>query len=220
MRASPIPSGFGDLLSQAFFLRPVDIVAANLIGCLLVTSVNGDRVGGMIVDTEAYDQNDPASHCYSSVNRKGGESMRLPGGHAYVCKARGMSWLNFTCDDRCNFGSAVLIGALQPLFGFEIMRRRRLEGYPQHLGINNDTKYPNFLCRGPGVLSEALGVTMEMDKMPLSKPPFALFGFTKAPSVLRGERVRVTSTICDPRRFALADCGFIRLENRSKLKPL
>jgi DNA-3-methyladenine glycosylase len=109
---------------------------------------------------------------------------------------------------------------LQPMFGIEVMRRRRLEGYPAHRGINDEVKYRNFLCNGPGVLSEALGVTAAMDKMPLFKPPFELFGFMKTPRVLRGERVGVTSTLCDPRRFALADCSFIRPKNRSQLKPV
>lgn len=214
-------SVFHEPLTRAFFLRSVDVVAADLIGCLLVTDTNGERVGGVIVDTEAYDQNDPAAHCHEAVNRKGSESMRLPGGHAYVCKARhGMSWLNFTCDDRPDFGSAVLIGALQPLCGCEIMRKRRLEGYAEHRGINDEKKYRNFLCRGPGALSEALGVTVAVDKMSLFAQPFQLFGPATAQKVLRGPRIRVTSAVCDPRRFALADCAFIRPESRAQLRPM
>jgi hypothetical protein len=56
-----------------------------------------------------------------------------------------------------------------------------------------------------------------MDAASLFEPPFELFGFAKAPKVLWGERIGVTSTICDPRRFALADCSFIRPENKSLL---
>jgi len=97
------------ILTRTFFEGSADEVAKNLIGVSIF--VNG--IGGAIVETEAYDEGDPASHCSDGEPTALNESMFLAGGHAYVCPGRHMLNLNLTCGPR-GFGSAILIRALRP----------------------------------------------------------------------------------------------------------
>ena len=107
-------------LPASFFDSDVDVVAKSLIGTFVFKVDDlGNRTGGKIVETEAYDQNDPAAHCHKDASKtrlSGSGSMRLKGGHAYVYPYRGMWCLNFTCGNE-GFGSAVLLRALEPLSG-------------------------------------------------------------------------------------------------------
>src|SRR4051794_36983308 len=106
-------------LDKYFFERPVEIVAPDLIGCGLLTIIDGERVGGVIIDTEAYDENDMAAHCYAGhgiVPPPSSEPMTFSGGHLYFYLTRFGRCLNITCD-ASGFGSAVLIRALRPTCG-------------------------------------------------------------------------------------------------------
>jgi DNA-3-methyladenine glycosylase len=139
-------------LPVSFFRRPTESVAADLIGAVVVSTVEGEVAAGRIVETEAYlGYDDPASHGY--LHRRNARNQALFGvpGSWYVYLSYGMHWCaNLVCQ-RAGLASAVLLRALQPLEGMETMRRRR--------GGVDDRE----LCSGPGKLCQALGITRGLD---------------------------------------------------------
>lgn len=174
-----------ELLPRDFFKDDVDAVAPNLIGTFLIIDHGiGYPSGGRIVETEAYDERDPASHCYRGFGYEPQEKskpMFLQGGHAYVY---GECCLNFVCDKE-EFGSAVLLRALEPIWGKEVMRIRQVPYDPE--AATNDSR----LCSGPLRLGAALGVTFLHNKASLFAPPFRLYKRIAKPPVLCGPRVRI-----------------------------
>ena len=147
-------------VDSKFFQRNVVEVAPALIGCYVFTNIGGERTGGMIIETEAYDENDPFAHCHKCASdywRKQSEPMKFEPGYVYLYPSGQLFCLNFVCD-RKGFGSAVLIRAILPTCHPEIMlRRRRIANSPQK--YLEDTKpWETQLCNGPAVLCEALGI--------------------------------------------------------------
>jgi DNA-3-methyladenine glycosylase len=163
---------------ETFFRRPADEVAQALIGTTLLV----DNVGGIVVETEAYDHEDPASHSFRGRTSRNA-AMFGPPGRAYVYRSEP--------------GSAVLIRALQPVAGIEIMRQRR--------GTADIRK----LCNGPGNLCQALGITVALDGWPLDKPPFAMLDRDGDVAVSVGRRVGITKGAETPWRFGLANSAFL-----------
>jgi DNA-3-methyladenine glycosylase len=184
-------------VKAADFLASSDRVARQLIGATLLV----DGVGGRIVETEAYDRGDPASHSYSGPTARNA-SMFGPPGHVYVYRSYGIHWcLNFVCREQ-GHGAGVLIRAIEPLEGLDVMAARR--GFAD--GARPD---PRLLCAGPGRVGQALGIRREHDGMPLSAPGFRL---TAAPAdirVLVGPRIGISKAIDRPWRFGLADSRFL-----------
>jgi DNA-3-methyladenine glycosylase len=177
-------------LPKSFFRRDVDDAARALIGTVL--TVGG--VGGMIVETESYDPDDPASHAYERRQTRRNAVMFGPPGHAYVYRIYGMHWcLNFTCGD----ASAVLIRALEPLYGIAKMRARR--------GSETLTS----LCSGPGKLCQALGITGAQNGLSLSAPPFALARAAGPAQIASGVRIGITKARDLERRFGLAGSPYL-----------
>ena len=129
-------------LAHAFYARPVVEVARDLLGCVVR---HGDAAG-VIVETEAYHDSEPACHAYVGLHRSARATLFGPPGRAYVYRSYGIhALLNAVCEPE-GVGAAVLIRALEPLEGIEHMRERR--------GLER----LEDLCSGPGKLTQALGV--------------------------------------------------------------
>jgi DNA-3-methyladenine glycosylase len=163
------------MLRRSFFARSVHEVAPDLIGVTLL--VNG--VGGRIVEVEAYDQEDPASHGYRGQTTRNAV-MFGPPGHAYVYRSYGIHWcLNLVCRET-GVPEAALIRALEPTAGIDEQRRRR------------GTDDLRSLCSGPGKLCQALAITGEHDGLPLDRAPFRLQERTQAPEIVTAPRIGIT----------------------------
>jgi DNA-3-methyladenine glycosylase len=179
----------GDQVKPDFFDKCVDEVSKDLIGCYLLVESSGGQVGGQIIETEAYCENDPAAHCHrcaSGRRRSGSWPMYRAGGRIYLYPGRGGLWhLNFTCG-RAGLGSAVLIRSLIPTHGKSVMRERR--GEYERRTLKDD----RLLCKGPGKLWEALGwIDPEYNGEPLISASLHVYfpRGDKASSVVVGTRI-------------------------------
>jgi DNA-3-methyladenine glycosylase len=179
-------------------LRPLDFmgdshdVAAVLIGAVLLV----DGVGGRIVETEAYDRKDPASHSFSGPTPRN-EVMFGPPGRAYVYRSYGIHWcLNFVCRE-AGHGAGVLIRAIEPLQGLDVMRARR--------GLDD----PRLLCSGPGRVGQALGITRELSGCRLDRAPFKVLSATEPATVIAGPRIGISKAMEVHWRFGLAGSRFL-----------
>jgi DNA-3-methyladenine glycosylase len=182
------PAGLG----PGFFARDAVTVAQDLVGVTLLL----DGVGGTIVETEAYTGDDPASHSFKGRTARNA-SMFGPPGRAYVYRSYGLHWcLNVVCGGD-PAGSAVLVRALEPVQGLDVMRERR--------GVDD----VRLLCSGPGRLSQALGVTGRHDGAPLDRPPFQLRGRQAAVAVGAATRIGITRAAERPWRFAMVGSRFL-----------
>jgi DNA-3-methyladenine glycosylase len=180
------------VIGREFFARSVHEVAPDLIGVTLLV----DGVGGCIVELEAYDQEDPASHGYRGRTARNA-SMFGPPGHAYVYRSYGIHWcLNLVCAEE-GVSEAVLIRALEPTHGIQEQQARR--------GVAD----LRALCSGPGKLCQALAVTREHDGLPLDRPPFRLEHRTDVPQIVTGPRIGITQATELSWRYALRGSAFL-----------
>jgi DNA-3-methyladenine glycosylase len=182
-------------VNRAFFDRSVHEVARELIGCEL-------RVGGtagLIVETEAYEESDPACHAYIGRTARN-EVLFGPPGHAYVYLSYGIhSLLNFVTEPEGS-ASAVLIRALEPTDGIDLMRERRGQ------------ERTEALCSGPGKLSEALGVGLELNGDDLFEPPFELSDAKASRTeagIVASPRIGITKAAELPWRYSLKGSRFV-----------
>jgi DNA-3-methyladenine glycosylase len=179
-------------LPADLFARSVHEVAPELIGVTLLV----DGAGGRIVEVEAYDEEDPASHGYRGRTPRNA-AMFGPPGHAYVYRSYGIHWcLNLVCEGE-GVPSAVLLRALEPTHGLDRMRERR--------GLDDS----RLLCSGPGRLCQALGVTREHDGLALDRPPFELRSREHDVEVVSGPRIGLTQAADLPWRYAEAGSRFL-----------
>ena len=177
------------------FNRPAEEVARHLIGVTLLV----DGVGGRIVETEAYDRDDPASHSFSGPTSRNASMFGSPG-RAYVYRSYGIHWcLNFVCRER-GHGAAVLIRAIEPTMGLDRMRERR--------GLDE----ARLLCAGPGRLAQALGIDDGFNGKPLDAPPFLLIAPPDGEPdavVDSGLRIGISKAIDTPWRFGEMGSRFL-----------
>jgi DNA-3-methyladenine glycosylase len=172
-----------------FFARDAREVAAALIGM----EIRLGATAGIIVETEAYLMDDPASHSFRGPTARNASMFGMPA-TSYVYRTYGMHWcLNAVCRP----GAAVLLRALEPTEGLELMRQRR--GVADH----------RLLCSGPGRLSQALGIGGEHDGLPLLSAPFALRPAFKDPEIVTGPRIGISRAVDLPWRFGLARSPFL-----------
>ncbi len=174
------------------FAAPSEQVARALIGVLVFV----DGVGGRIVETEAYDRDDPASHTFNGQTERNAATFGAPG-HAYVYLSYGMHWcLNFVCRE-AGHGAGVLIRAIEPLAGIDPMRARR--------GVEDLRQ----LCSGPGKLCQALGVTRALNGLPLDAAPFALEPAEEIVEVVAGPRIGISKAQETVWRFGMRGSRFL-----------
>jgi len=179
-------------MSAADFDLPSDQVAHLLIGAMLLV----DGVGGRIVETEAYDREDPASHSFSGPTARN-QVMFGPPGRAYVYRSYGIHWcLNFVCREE-GHGAGVLIRALEPLRRLELMRERR--------GVDDE----RLLCSGPGRVGQALGITSELNGARLDRSPFQVFASTERLPVMNGPRIGISKAKEVHWRFGLENSKYL-----------
>jgi DNA-3-methyladenine glycosylase len=169
------------VIDRAFYGRPVLEVAPDLIGCV----VRHGETAGVIVESEAYHRTEPASHAWAGLTARTAPLFGPPG-IAYIYFSYGVhSLLNAVCDAQ-ESGAAVLIRALQPLDGIEIMRARR--------GVARDEE----LCSGPGKLTQALGIGLELNGTSLLDGPIRIEPRApgwEAPDVAIGRRIGITKAV-------------------------
>ena len=174
-------------LDAAFFGRPVLEVAPDLLGC----TVTHGETGGVIVETEAYHDSEPACHAHIGLTART-HVLFGPPGTAYVYRSYGIhALLNAVCEPE-GVGAAVLIRALEPLAGLELMRARR--------GLEGETD----LCSGPGKLTQALGIELTENATDLARGPIR-FGppprHWREVEYVAGPRVGITKAAELPWRF-------------------
>ena len=169
------------MIDLAFYDRPVLEVAPDLIGCVVR---HGDTAG-VIVETEAYHRSEPASHAWAGLTART-EPLFGPPGIAYVYRAYGIhALLNAVCV-HVDSGAAVLIRALEPLDGIEVMRARRCVARDEEL------------CNGPGKLTQALGIGLERNRTSLLDGPIRIEPRARgweAPVLDVGKRIGITKAV-------------------------
>lgn len=182
----------GKALKRAFFARSVREVARDLIGATMLV----DGVGGIIVEVEAYHHTEPAAHSYNGPTPRN-QIMFGPPGFAYVYRSYGIHWcVNFVCEEEGS-AAAVLIRALEPTHGLAAMRRRR------------NAVDVHALCSGPGKLTEALGITIAHNTLPLDRAPIALHARTEDLDVVAGIRIGITKAVELPWRYGVRGSKFL-----------
>lgn len=183
-------------LTRDFFARPPREVARELIGCELLH----DGVGGTIVETEAYEEDDPACHAFVGRTART-EVLFGPPGLAYVYLCYGIHRMFNVVTDADGTAAAVLIRALEPTEGLARMRERR-----------GRTRPTRDLCSGPGKLCEALAIALDQTRQDVSAPPFAIAArnpAAAAPEIVSGPRIGITKGAELPWRYCLSGSEFL-----------
>lgn len=190
-------------MKSAFYSRPVLEVAEALIGCVVTHA----GCSGAIVETEAYHDSEPACHAFVGLTPRT-ETLFGPPGRAYVYLSYGIhTMLNAVCEP-AGIGAAVLIRALEPLDGAELMAERR--------GV--DPSRPRALCSGPGKLTQALGIALTDNGCDLALGPVVISGRTgrfSDPVVQRDRRIGITKAVELPWRFSLAGSPYVSVPVRT-----
>jgi DNA-3-methyladenine glycosylase len=183
-RARRLPEPLG----ADFFDRSVHAVARDLVGCTLLY----EGCGGVIVETESYEADDPACHAYVGLTDRT-KVLFGPPGRAYVYLSYGIhSLLNAVAEPEGQ-AAAVLIRALEPTDDLEAMRERR------------GSKADHELCSGPGKLTEALGIGLSDNERDLTREPFLLLSSQgERPEIVTGPRIGITKAVERPWRFCAA----------------
>jgi DNA-3-methyladenine glycosylase len=185
--SQPAPA---DPLHAAFYDRPVVDVARDLVGCV----VSHGGTSGVIVETEAYHDSEPACHAFVGLTART-STLFGPPGRAYVYRSYGIhALLNAVCEPE-GVGAAVLIRALEPLEGIDLMRARR--------GVHHAEQ----LCSGPGKLTQALGVELGENDTPLTGAGPVEIRARPVPwrdvELVAGPRIGITKAIELPWRFCV-----------------
>ncbi len=179
--------------ATGFYDRPVVEVAADMVGCVL----RHGATAGRIVETEAYHETEPACHAHTGLTART-RVLFGPPGRAYVYRSYGVHALLNAVTEANGVGAAVLIRALEPLTGLDVMRERR--------GLERERD----LCSGPGKLTQALGIGLGLDGSALDGPIEVLPpDGVSAPTVVSGTRIGITRAVELPWRFCDASSSCV-----------
>jgi len=179
-------------LGRDFYARSVHDVARDLVGCL----VRHGETAGRIVETESYHMDEPACHAYVGLTERT-RTLFGPPGHAYVYFSYGIhSLLNAVAEPE-GTGAAVLIRALEPVDGLDVMRRRR--------GVERATE----LCSGPAKLTQALEIGLSLNGTSLLDGPIEVLERESQPRIAIGERIGISKAADLPWRFCDADSAHV-----------
>lgn len=201
------------MLNEDFYLHEdVLFLAEKLIGKTLFTNIEGKLTAGIIVETEAYKApEDKASHAYNLIRTKRNESMYRKGGTAYVYLCYGIHTMFNIVTNKEEMPHAILVRAIEPTLGIEVMLERRKK--------KNLTP---SLTMGPGALTQALGITLKQDKVPLFGPEIWIEKEKKIiPSDAIGKSKRIGIDYAEEYkemlwRFTLKNSPYIRKDKRVK----
>ena len=208
-----------------FLENPSDVAAPLLLGCTLTRTItlNGEKhkLVARIVETEAYDQDDPASHAFGGPSERNA-AMFGPAGHLYVYVSYGM---HHCCNVVCGpeeFGSGCLVRAVEPLEGVEVMRELReagragkaLTGRAGKEQAERSRKHPlklRDLTNGPGKVCAALGIDKALYEHDLTVEPLVLDFAPLLPGEMIGSspRVGISKNVDAPRRFFIEGNEFV-----------
>lgn len=180
MPSAPLPA--------SFYARSVHDVARDLVGCI----VRHDGVSGRIVEVESYHQEEPACHAFGGLTPRTEVLFDEPG-LAYVYRSYGVHALLNAVAEEPGTGAAALIRALEPLEGVGLMRERR--------GLER----PEDLCNGPGKLTQALGIWLDLNGSSLHGGPIEILPRTRDPRIVTGPRIGIKRAVELPWRFCDAD---------------
>ena len=182
-------------LPREFYARPVEEVAADLVGCV----IRHEGLSGRVVETEGYHESEAACHAYVGLTRRTA-TLFGPPGEAYVYRSYGIHALLNAVVESEGVGAAVLIRALEPLEGVDLMRVRR--------GLER----PVDLCSGPGKLTQALGIGLDLNGSSLIAGPIEVLApaaSDREPRIVRGERIGITKAVELPWRFCDATSAHV-----------
>lgn len=199
-----------EALPREFYERPVVEVAEALIGCVVsFAPPGGSPIAGVIVETEAYHESEPACHAFVGLTPRTETLFGAPG-RAYVYRSYGIhALLNAVCESE-GVGAAVLIRALEPLEGLEEMRTRReangARATTSWESSNGRSMSDTELCSGPGKLTQALGVRLSENGSDLRSGPVRIHAAAEGweDPIVAGGRVGITKAVELPWRFCVA----------------
>jgi DNA-3-methyladenine glycosylase len=181
-----------DPRDPAFYARSVHDVARDLVGCI----VRHGETGGRIVEVESYHQEEPACHAYAGLTPRT-RVLFGPPGAAYVYRSYGIHALLNAVAEEEGVGAAALIRALEPLDGVDQMRERR--------GLER----VEDLCNGPGKLTQALGIWLDLNGTPLVDGPIEVLPREQEPEIVTGTRIGITRAVELPWRFCDAQSACV-----------
>lgn len=194
------PANFPD-----FLMESVDEVARKLLGCLLVRELEGEVIIVRIVETESYDQDDVASHAYGGI-RKRNAVMFGEAGHLYVYFTYGMHYCCNVVSGVAGFGSGVLIRAVEPISGLEVIEKNRSKLGPD-------------ATNGPAKLTQALGIDLSMNGHNLRTSPLKLVKskLNQTEEIGVSRRIGISKAIDDQRRFFIKNNIYVSRLVKKKL---
>jgi DNA-3-methyladenine glycosylase len=185
------------ILDRNFFQKSADILARDLLGKILIHKIDNKLVGGIIVETEAYLQDDPASHSFKGQTNRN-KAMFLEGGFSYVYKIYGFHFCFNVVSGEKNVGEAVLIRSLEPLYNIDIMK------------MNRKTENIYHLTNGPSKLCQALNININHNSICLYNSNVLFILENKSTDEITiTKRIGISKGIDLPLRFYLRNNKFV-----------